>query len=152
MAGAVSPGALRARLAARVAAAVPYPQADTLLGAQGAPRTIGPICWQLSLLAAQALPTRQRSGSSDGLYLRWGLELAVLAAGNPARRIDQWDVVLDAEARLRHALLQYGSNDGLECVRNAIVFESVDAPQYLDGGAYRLTVQRFHVSLIESLE
>jgi hypothetical protein len=135
-----------------VASSTPYPQADSLLGAEGAPRTIGPICWQLGLLGAAALPGRQRSGSSEGLYLRWGLELRVLASGNPARRIDQWDAVLDAEARLRHALLQYVDGDGLDCVRNAIVFETADPPTYLDGGAYRLTVQRFHVSLTESLE
>ena len=141
----MSPGALRARLARRVAA-TGYPQSDSLIGPEGAPRTIGPICWQLELTSATALPTRQRSGSSDVLQLR------VLASGNPARRIDQWDAVLDAEAALRHALLQYVDGDGLDCVRNAIVFEAADAPQYLDGGAYRLTTQRYHVSLTESLE
>lgn len=147
----MSPGALRARLARRVAA-TGYPQSDSLIGPEGAPRTIGPICWQLELTSATALPTRQRSGSSDGLYMRWNIELRVLATGNPARRIDQWDAVLDAEAALRHALLQYVDGDGLDCVRNAIVFEAADAPQYLDGGAYRLTTQRYHVSLTESLE
>lgn len=147
----MSPGALRARLAARVAS-TGYPQADGLLGVDGVPRTIGPVCWQLALTGAQAQPNRQRSGSAEGIYMRWGLELQVLAAGNPARRIDQWDVVLDAEARLRHALLQYVDGDGLDCVRNAIVFESADPPVYLEGGLYRMTTQRYHVTLTESLE
>jgi hypothetical protein len=147
----MSPGALRARLAARVAS-TGYPQADGLLGMDGVPRTIGPVCWQLALTGAVAQPNRQRSGSTEGIFMRWGLELQVLAAGNPARRIDQWDIVLDAEARLRHALLQYVDGDGLDCVRNAIVFESADPPVYLEGGLYRMTTQRYHVTLTESLE
>ena len=147
----VSPGQLRARLAARVAS-TGYPQADGLLGLDGIPRTIGPVCWQLELAGAAAQPNRQRSGSAEGIYMRWNIELRVLATGNPARRNDQWDVVLDAEASLRHALLQYVDGDGLDCVRNAIVFESADPPVYMEGGVYRMTTQRYHVTLTESLE
>lgn len=141
---------LRSLLAERIRV-TGMPEADHLLGAEGSPRTIGPICWEVRLGASSPLSSRQRSGDVQATYVRRAIQVRVLAAGNPARRVDQWDVVERAEQSIRRALLTDRS-DGLACVQNAIVWDGTDEPLYQDGGAYRLTVMRFHVSYLETME
>jgi hypothetical protein len=142
---------LRSLIAARIRTATGYPEADHLIGAEGSPRTIGALCYEVRLGASVPMSSRQRSGDSVATYVRRSIQVRVLSAGNPARRIDQWDVVEAAEQRIRRALLT-NTDDGLACVENALVWEGSDEPLYLDGGAYRLSVLRFHVSHLESLE
>lgn len=141
---------LRSLLAARIRS-TGLPEADHLIGAEGAPRTIGPVCWEVRLGASTPLSSRQRSADAQATYVRRSIQVRVLAAGNPARRVDQWDVVESAEQSIRRALLT-DQSDGLSCVQNSLVWEGTDEPLYQDGGAYRLTVLRFHVSYLESLE
>jgi hypothetical protein len=142
---------LRGLVVARIAAATGYPQADHLIGAEGSPRTIGALCYEVRLGGSTPLSSRQRSADPQAIYVRRAIDVRVLSAGNPARRVDQWDVSETAEQRIRRAILTNVA-DGLACVQNALVWDGSDDPQYLDGGAYRLTVLRFHCSYLESLE
>ena len=142
---------LRSLIAARIRTATGYPEADHLIGAEGSPRTIGALCYEVRLGASSPLSSRQRSSDPQATYVRRAVDVRVLAAGNPARRVDQWDVGETAEQRIRRALLT-NTADGLACVETALVWDGSDDPAYLDGGAYRLTVLRFHVSYLESLE
>lgn len=143
-------GALRQRLAARIAGQTSYTLAEQLLGVTNAPRTAKSPVFDVRLTTSEPLG-RQRSGAAGAHLVRRGLEVRVLTQGKPNREVEQWDAAEEHEARVRRAVLTRGAADGLECVDN-IVWLGSDAPAYPDGGAWREAVQRYLVDYTESLE
>lgn len=149
----MTPAALRRGIASRITTATNYAEADVLLGVAGAPRTARSPVFDVRLTTSEPIAQRQRSGAAQTIYVRRGVEVRVLTQGNPAANVEQWEAAEVHEQRVRAAVLtNVDDNDPIACVQNAIVWRGADAPEYQDGGAWRLSVQRFTCDYLESLE
>ena len=150
----MTPGVVRRGIATRIKVATGYTEAEGLLGVAGAPRTAASPVYEVRLTASAAIEGRQRSRAAQAHYVRRDVEVRVLSQGNPAARVEQWEAAEIAEQRVRRAVLTDPvEDDALACLpRSSLVWLSADAPEYLDGGAWRLTVLRFQCAYLESLE
>jgi hypothetical protein len=149
----VTPATVRRGIASRIATATGYTHAEVLLGVTNAPRTAKSPTFDVRLAASTPVESRQRSGSANAHLVRRAVEVRVLSQGNPARDVEQWEAAEVAEQRVRQAVLtDTGDADPLLCIRSSIVWTGADAPEYPDGGAWRLTVIRFTCAYLESLE
>jgi len=150
----VTPGTVRRGIASRIKVATGYTEAEQLLGVAGAPRTAASPLYEVRLTGSAAIEGRQRSGTANAHYVRRDIEVRVLSQGNPAARVEQWEAAEIAEQQIRRAVLTDPVEaDALDCLpRSSLVWLSADAPEYPDGGAWRLTVLRFQCAYLESLE